>query len=395
MFSPLPTTTGRDKLTSNATALRTLESGSLVLFAALLVELTLLLGRGVLVLLVLGDEIVHVGLRLGELHLVHALSGVPVKESLAPEHGGELLRNALHHLLHARRVADEADRHLEALGRDVANGALQVVGDPFDEVRGVLVLDVEHLLVDLLGRHAPTEQSARREVAAVAGIGGGHHVLGIKHLLRQLGHGQGAVLLRAARRERGEADHEEVEAGERNHVDRQLAQVAVELSREAQAAGGRRHDGGDKVVQVAEGGGGQLERTEADVVERLVVKKHGLVRVLHKLVDGEHAVVRLDDGVRHLGRGEDGEGAHHTVGVLLADLGNKKSAHARAGATAEGVGHVEALQAIAALRLLAHDVQNCIDQLGALSVVALGPVVARAGLAEDEVVGAEDLTERA
>jgi len=34
--------------------------------------LALLLGGGVLVLLVLGDEVVHVGLGLGELHLVHA-----------------------------------------------------------------------------------------------------------------------------------------------------------------------------------------------------------------------------------------------------------------------------------------------------------------------------------
>merc|ERR1719217_964147 len=111
-----------------------------------LVELALLLGGGVLVLLVLGDQVVHVGLSLGELHLVHALAGVPVKERLAAEHGGELLGDALHDLLHAGRVAAEADRHLEALGRDVADCALHVVRDPLDEVRGVLVVDVEHLL---------------------------------------------------------------------------------------------------------------------------------------------------------------------------------------------------------------------------------------------------------
>ena len=43
-----------------------------------------------LVLLVLGHEVVHVGLGLGELHLVHALAGVPVEEGLAP--GGGRLR---------------------------------------------------------------------------------------------------------------------------------------------------------------------------------------------------------------------------------------------------------------------------------------------------------------
>ena len=41
-----------------------------VVLALLLVELALFLGRRVLVLLVLADEIVHVALRFGELHLI-------------------------------------------------------------------------------------------------------------------------------------------------------------------------------------------------------------------------------------------------------------------------------------------------------------------------------------
>ena len=46
------------------------------------------------------------------------------------------------------------------------------------------------------------------------------------------------------------------------------------------------------------------------------------------------------------------------------------------------VGHGEALEAVAALGLLADDVKDGVDELGALGVVALGPVVARARLAE-------------
>ena len=41
-------------------------------------------------------------------------------------------------------------------------------------------------------------------------VGRAHHVLGVKHLLRQLRHGQRAVLLGATRRERREAVHEEM-----------------------------------------------------------------------------------------------------------------------------------------------------------------------------------------
>ena len=175
---------------------------------------------------------------------------------------------------------------------------LDVVGDPLDKVGRVLRLDGEHLFVDLLGRHAAAEEGGRREVAPVAGVGGAHHVLGVvhlerreeggregkkgigarracarahtptklspsplfSHLLRQLRHRQRPVLLRPARGERGEADHEEVEARKRDEVDGELAQVGVQLAGEAQAAGDARHDGGYEVVEVAESGGGELGR---------------------------------------------------------------------------------------------------------------------------------------
>merc|ERR1719360_368179 len=122
-----------------------------------LVHLLLVLSGGILVLLVLGNEIVHVGLSLGELHLVHTLTGVPVEEGLAAEHGGELLTNTLEHLLDGGGVAEEGHGHLETLWWDIADGGLDVVGDPFNEVGGVLVLDVQHLLIDFLGGHAATE----------------------------------------------------------------------------------------------------------------------------------------------------------------------------------------------------------------------------------------------
>ena len=52
---------------------------------------------------------------------------------------GELLGHALEHLLDGGGVTDEGGGHLEALGRDVADGRLDVVRDPLDEVGGVLV----------------------------------------------------------------------------------------------------------------------------------------------------------------------------------------------------------------------------------------------------------------
>ena len=67
-----------------------------------------------------------------------------------------------------------------------------------------------------------------------------------------------------------------------------------------------------------------------------------------------------------LWRGNDGESVHDAVWVLLPDLADEQGAHARPGAAPEGVGQLEALQAVAALGLLANDIEDRVDQLGTL-----------------------------
>ena len=49
-----------------------------------------------------------------------AFTSVPVQEGFAAEHGREVLRHALEHLLDGRGVSSEGHRHLEALARDPA-----------------------------------------------------------------------------------------------------------------------------------------------------------------------------------------------------------------------------------------------------------------------------------
>ena len=119
-------------------------------------------------------------------------------------------------------------------GRDVTDGSEDIVGNPFHEVGAVLVLHVQHLLVDLLHGHPSAEDGGDRQVAAVSGVARGHHVLGVEHLLRELGDGERSVLLGAAGGEGRETGHEEVEAGEGNHVDRKLSQVGVQLAGESE-----------------------------------------------------------------------------------------------------------------------------------------------------------------
>jgi len=72
-----------------------------------------------------------------------------MKEGLSTKHGGELFRDALEQLLDGRVVADERGGHLEAARWDVTDGRLDVVRNPLDKVRTVLILNVHYLLVHL------------------------------------------------------------------------------------------------------------------------------------------------------------------------------------------------------------------------------------------------------
>ena len=369
---------------------------------------------GVLVLLVLRDKVVHVALSLSELHLVHTLTSVPMQESLATEHSSELVADTLEELLDGGGVSDESGRHLETTGRDGAQGGLDVVGDPLNEVGLVLALDVAHLVLNLLHGDLSTaiegsvleqkrvEQIENRghiqdgragEVTTVTEVRSSHHVLGVEHLLGQLRNGDGTERVGAAAGQRSEANHEEVETRERNHVDGQLAKIRVELTGETETGGHAGHDSRDQVVQVTVRGVGELEGAHADVIQSLVVDTEGLVGVLNELVDGKSGVVRLNNGIGDLGGGDNGEGGHHAVGELLTDLGDQESTHTGTGTTTEGVGDLETLEAVATLSLATDNIDNLVNQFGTLGVVTLGPVVTSTGLAENEVVGTEQLTE--
>merc|ERR1712176_813524 len=119
-----------------------------VQFFAFVIELFIIVDGGFLVLLVLGNQIVHVGFSFSEFHFIHTFASIPMQESLSPEHSSKLLRDPLEELLNCSRVSDKSRSHLKTSGRDVTYSGLNVVGNPLNKVGRVFILDVEHLLIN-------------------------------------------------------------------------------------------------------------------------------------------------------------------------------------------------------------------------------------------------------
>jgi hypothetical protein len=106
-----------------------------------------------------------------------------MEESLSSEHSSKLFSDSLEHFLDSSRVTNESNRHLETFWWDITNRGFDVVWNPFNEIGGVFILDIEHLLIDLFGGHSSSEHSGGGKISSVSWISSTHHVFSIEHLL--------------------------------------------------------------------------------------------------------------------------------------------------------------------------------------------------------------------
>merc|ERR1712190_233044 len=323
----------------------------LVIFALLLIEFTLLLSCCILVLLVLRHQVVHVAFCLCELHFIHTLSCIPVQEGFTTEHRSEVFCDPLEHFLNRCGVSREGNRHLQALRWNVANRRFDIVGDPFHEVRRVLILHIQHLFIHLFRGHATTEKGCGCQVTAMSGVGSTHHVFGVEHLLRKFGYCQSTVLLRTTRSQGRKTRHEEVKPGKRNEVHCDLTKIAIQLPWKAKTSCNTTHCRAHQMIEISIRRCSELQRAEANVRERFVIQQEALISILDQLVERQYGIVGLNNCIGHLRRGKNGESLHDAVRILLADFRDKQSAHTRTSTAAKRMAHLKTLQSIASLGL--------------------------------------------
>jgi len=75
----------------------------------------------------------------------------------------------------------------------------------------------------------------------------------------------------------------------------------------------------------------------------------------------ESRIVRFDHGIRNLWRRNNGEGRHHSIGVLLANLAEQKSTHTRTRASTKRMSDLETLKTLTSFGFTSNNIQNLID----------------------------------
>jgi len=266
-----------------------------------------------------------------------------MEEGLSSEHSSELFTDSLEHFLNSSGVSEEGHSHLKSLGWDIAHWWLNVVGDPLNEIRWVLVLYIEHLLINFFGWHSSSEESWSSQISSMSGVWGAHHVFGIKHLLGEFGYSQSSVLLRSSWGQGSETSHEEVETGEGDQVDCQFSQVRVQLTWESEATCDTWNGSWDQVVKITICGGGELQCSETDIVEGFVINAHDFISILDQLMDWKSSVVWFNDSIWDFGWGDNRECAHDSIGIFFSDFWDEEGSHTWTSTTTERVSDLETL----------------------------------------------------
>merc|ERR550525_1850709 len=142
----------------------------ILILVVVIIFISIQIDHGILFILIFGDEIADILVSFLELHLIHALSLVPVQERLPLVHLRELRTDPLEHALDGSGIGHESCRHGGSLWRHVDNGRLDVIGDPRHEVIRHLGLDFGNLIIHLVGGNGTTVSTGCSQVLTILSL---------------------------------------------------------------------------------------------------------------------------------------------------------------------------------------------------------------------------------
>jgi hypothetical protein len=372
---------------------------NLILLAeVLLLSLTLGgLGSDLLVILLKGGKILT---GLGELSLLHTLSDVPMDEGTLGVHKIELVVNTgkslgdgsgvghhAHSALHAGKISTGDN------GRGlVVDSALETGGAPVNELNGSLGLDGGDGRVDILGDNISSVHQAASHVLSVTGVALGHHVGGLEHRVGDLGNRKLLVVSLLSRDDGGVRGKHEMDSGVGHQVGLELRDIHVQGTIETKGSGQRRHDLGNKSVQVGVGRSLNVQVSAAHIVQGLVIKAESTVGMLKKRMGGEDVVVGLHNSGGHLGGRGHSEGKLGLTAVIDRKSLQKKRTKTGSGTSTSGVEDHESLKTGTVIGQLSHAVEHKVNNLLSDGVVTTGVVVGGILLTGDQLLGVVKLS---
>ena len=113
----------------------------------------------ILILLIFRNEIIHIWFSFSEFHLVHTFTSVPMEESFSSEHSCKLFSYSFKHFLNSSRVSNESYWHFKSFWWDITNWRFYIIWNPFNEIRRIFILYVEHLFINFFGGHSSSKHS--------------------------------------------------------------------------------------------------------------------------------------------------------------------------------------------------------------------------------------------
>lgn len=348
----------------------------------------------------------------------HGFLAVVVQKRVAASDAVVLLEHAIEQFGHARVVGQQKARDggrllLTVVRIGAARHHLDRGGSPRYETEQLAFANSLEGAVDgdRIDVDAALDNVEGRNVAALRRVGRDHDVSRLReaaHDIQDTGFADGfaangccCITTTTSRRSAGGGGkfelqrrvsrHEKVTAGRGNETGQQTNEIVVHVSGIAQGGGGSRHDGGNQIIEVIDGGIVQAEPFRGDAIERGIVEHNDSVRRFGETFHCQNRIVRLHHNIGLIGLSrKDRVSLNEFLGKVVVQFLEQIASHSRSSATRNGMRQDKSLERIGIVRFAINHIEDSLVVFGSLSKAG-GPIVASAAsvLRHKNVFGVE------